>query len=79
MPFFDVQCAEHGKQETFSHTPADLRCPLCDTKAKRLWSAPPQFVMEFRYGWDMGAGRNFYSKRERDNWLSENGKRKVRS
>lgn len=79
VPFFDVLCAEHGKQETFSLTPADLCCPLCSIPAKRVWSAPPKAIVEFRDGWDMGAGRNFYSKRDRDNWLVQNGKRKVRS
>lgn len=79
MPFFDVMCAEHGEQETFSHTPADLRCPICNEIVKRLWSAPPMAIMEFRYGWDMGAGRNFYTKRERDNWLTEHHMRKVRA
>ena len=77
MPFFDVLCAEHGRQETFSHSPADLRCPLCEHGAKRVWSAPPRAIIEFRDGFDMGAGRNFSTKRDRDNWLSANGKRKV--
>ena len=79
MPFFDVLCADHGEQETFSQAPADLGCPICNKPVKRVWSAPPKAVIEFRDGWDMGAGRNFYTKRERDNWLVENGKRKMRT
>ncbi len=79
MPFFDVLCAEHGRQEVFSHTPSSMECPLCKGPAKRVWSAPPRAIIEFRDGFDMGAGQNFYSKRDRDNWLSANGKRKMRS
>ena len=79
MPFFDVLCAEHGQQETFSQSPADLRCPLCDLPATRVWSAPPVAVMEFREGWDSGAGVHFSTKHDRDNWLAANGKRKVKT
>ena len=79
MPFFDVLCPEHGRQETFSQSPTDLGCPSCGKSAKRVWSAPPRAVIEFRDGFDMGAGQYFPTKRDRDNWLSANGKRKVRS
>lgn len=79
MPFFDVQCAEHGKQETFSQSSADLECPVCEKPSKRLYTAPPRAIVEFRDGWDMGAGENFSTKRDRDNWLAAHGKRKVRS
>lgn len=79
MPFFDVICADHGRQETFSHSPADLRCPLCDLLAKRVWSAPPRAIIEFRDGFDPGFGQYISTKRERDNLLAQKNWRKVRS
>ena len=79
VPFFDVLCAEHGLQETFSQSPADLVCPICENKATRIYSAPPKAIVEFRDGWDSGAGQHFSTKRDRDNWLSSHHMRKVRS
>jgi len=34
-------------------------------------------VVDFSPGWDPGAGKNFYEKRERDNWLASKGSKKL--
>jgi len=72
MPLFDVCCETHGKQEVFSNS-VPLGCPLCSKPVKRLWTAPPGVVVDFRAGWDPGAGKVFNTKRERDNWVAEKG------
>ena len=79
MPFYDVLCKEHGRQEVFENSVPEgcPSCPLCGGKAKRMWNSPPRFVTDFTPGWDMGAGRNFYEKRERDNWLASKGSKKL--
>ena len=64
----------------------ELRCPTCLKPVRRNWmisrgrpgSTQPRPVLDFRDGWDMGAGKYFSTKRQRDNWISETGKRRVR-
>jgi hypothetical protein len=73
MPYFDVLCPTHGKQEVFG----SVGCPLCSDPVKRLWSNPPKIVVDFTAGWDPGAGRVFSTKRERDNWVSSKGIRRL--
>lgn len=76
MPYFDVACAKHGRQEVFGSVPTG--CPLCGSKVKRLWSNPPKIVVDFTSGWDMGAGRYFDTKRARDNWVAQKGIRRIK-
>lgn len=78
MPFFDILCAEHGKQETFSRDPAKLECPFCKKSVKRLWSQPASFRVDFTPGWDPGFGQNIATKRERDNKLVEQNLRRIK-
>ena len=87
MPRLDVTCEQHGVSEIWVATktlgsPAALAtemvCPVCFQPAKRKWSAPAVAVIDFRDGWDMGAGKYFSTKRERENWISSKGKRRVR-
>jgi hypothetical protein len=76
MPLFDVICKEHGSHEVLGEL-TRLRCPVCKGEVTRKWSGGLKVVVNFRSGWDMGEGRNFYSKRERDNYLGKVGARKV--
>ena len=78
MPFFDVLCSTHGKQETFSRDPAELACPLCSKAAKRVWSKPASFRIDFKPGWDPGFGRYVDTKRDRDNTLAEKNWRRIK-
>jgi hypothetical protein len=79
MPIVDVRCDEHGIQEIFASSLSRLSCPLCQKQAKRVWTAPATYRMDFRSGWDMGAGKNFYSKRDRENWISTSDSRRIRT
>lgn len=78
MPLFDVSCPAHGQQEVLAKDSSSLACPVCGSRVERAFSSPPVFRMDFRSGWDMGAGRYFSTKRERDNWIAEAGTRKIR-
>ena len=77
MPFFDVSCEMHGRQETYGSA-GRLFCPVCNKRAKRLWSAPPVVRVDFTPGWDMGAGKNFYTKKEQETWMRESGSARMR-
>lgn len=75
MPFVDVECKDHGKQERFVHDLVGFReapCESCGEPARRVW-ALGGFSMDFRYGYDEGAGRYFDTARQRDNFLAEKG------
>lgn len=52
-------------------------CPKCGEDMRRVYT-PFTTVVEFRSGWDMGAGKYFDTKRERDTYLSVKGLRKIR-
>lgn len=78
MPRFDVLCPEHGVQEVFGRDPDHLGCPLCSSSVKRVWSRPASFRIDFTEGWDPGAGKNFATKQERDNWVAESGSRRIK-
>lgn len=76
MPLVDVHCENHGKQEIF--TSGALSCPECGGPVKRIWSRGATFRMDFRSGWDMGAGKNFYAKKDRENWIRESQSRRIK-
>jgi hypothetical protein len=71
MPLFDASCPEHGHQEIFSSSHEKLECLVCGRRVERRYSSPPSFKADFTYGWDMGAGRYFDTKAQRDNWMRE--------
>jgi hypothetical protein len=78
MPLFDIICEEHGKQEVLSSSSDSLDCPLCKRTPRRLWTKDVmKIVIDFTPGWDMGAGRNFSTRSERDNWVAMKGIRKL--
>jgi hypothetical protein len=78
MPIFDIECKEHGKQEIMS-SGTTMYCPVCEKEAKRLYSIDRmKITVDFTPGWDMGAGKVFNTKMERNNWLAEKNYRRVR-
>lgn len=79
MPFVDVECEEHGKQEVFRQSLSGhaFPCPQCGKQSRRVW-AFGGFSMDFRYGYDEGAGQYFDTARQRDSYLAENGMAKRR-
>jgi hypothetical protein len=78
MPLIDVECPVHGKVETYQHVGAENRCPECGAASKRLWTAGPRTVVDFRDGWDPGAGKYFSTKSERESWIRESGSRRIK-
>lgn len=79
MPLYDIKCEKHGKQEILSSVTSHFACPSCDRPAHRVFSIGRVKIKEdFIPGWDMGAGRNFYSARERNNFLAEKGWTRIR-
>lgn len=79
MPAFDVACDKHGKFEIISSFTAHFGCPSCGGSAKRLWTKDHiKIKLDFITGWDAGAGRNFYSAMDRNNFLSEKGWTRIR-
>ena len=49
----------------------------CGTKMRRIYSSPSVRV-DFTPGFDIGLGKTFYTKKERDDELERKGLRKVR-
>lgn len=78
MPLFDVSCPDHGIHEILAPNHEELDCPVCGRRVERRFSSPPVFKAEFSDGWDMGLGRNFYSQRERDNYIERKGIKRIR-
>jgi len=80
MPYFDVFCESHGNQEVQAKDSSQLSCPVvgCRREVKRMWSAPPTHRMEFRSGFDMGAGEYFNSRRDRENWIAASDSKRMR-
>lgn len=80
MPLYPFKCDKCNREEdefqsaNQEHT---LLCPRCKAEMRRVFT-PATTVVEFTPGWDMGAGKTFDTKRERDTYLSEKGLRKIR-
>lgn len=52
-------------------------CSLCGKKAQRIFSLAG-FTIDFTPGFDVGLGRHIETKAERENYIAENGIRKLR-
>ena len=79
MPLFTYACPDHGDMDELQTAPkTHIRCPECKKKAWRVYRPAAKHVVTFRDGWSMSAGRNFSTKRERDNYLAETNTRLVR-
>jgi len=64
--------------ELFSSSdyPKTIPCEICQEPAEYRFGAV-HFKLDFRYGWDPGAGAGFDSARQRDNFLAERNLEKV--
>ena len=79
MPLREYQCkwCYNSFDELFNGDyPKNLPCPVCKGTAD-YHIAPASFKFGFWYGWDAGAGKEFDSDRQRNNYLAENGLEKV--
>mgnify|MGYP003144614738 CR=1 FL=1 len=82
MPIRDYECQKCGNKDVHIHRmsedyPRSIKCD-CGGEMDYKWGAP-SFRVDFRAGWDDGAGENFDTKRQRDNFLQEKGLRRIRS
>ena len=78
MPVYPYKCHTCGKQ--VEHLlPFDHDDPFCCGDVMAYQFTPFSFSVDFKDGWDDGAGKYFSTKRERDTWVSENNVRRIRS
>ena len=72
MPLREYVCPNgHVTDELFDgEYPKSIRCECGERAAYRI--APVTFKLDFRYGWDAGAGKYFDSARQRDTFLDKN-------
>jgi len=67
--------------------PATMKCEKCGRKGKFTFSYSllteknrmKNYRVDFKPGYDLGAGRVFNTKMERENWLSEKGYRQDKT
>lgn len=81
MPLFDLECrnCDHKlKDELFpmGKTPRK-KCPECGKMMRQIYTNGASFRMEFRPGFNIGAGEHFETKRQRDTFYRENGLRRI--
>jgi len=80
MPIREYRCVAcgHTQEEltgqTYSKT---TKCERCNALSVHKWSIASHYC-GFDSGYDIAAGRFFYTKQERDNWLSENNMKEDR-
>jgi hypothetical protein len=78
MPLREYYCSRCGrvKDELYGNRyPKTLPCD-CGGVSRYRFGAPV-FRVNFRYGWDVGAGKYFNSARQRDNFLAEHNLQRV--
>ena len=78
MPLREYKCScGHSFDELYSNKyPKHRKCPICGEQAVYVFSAVT-FRLDFRDGWDQGAGAYFDSARQRDTHLDKNNLVKV--
>lgn len=72
MPIRIYKCPFCGKELQELHFGVyqnRIKCE-CGHFARHKWTPPGLIKMDFRPGFDIGLGRNFDTKRERDNYLA---------
>jgi hypothetical protein len=78
MPLRNYLCKCGYQDDRLFHKeyPKSIECPECGGDMDyRL--GPVLFRVEFQSGFDTSAGEYFDKKRDRDNWLEKNNRRKV--
>lgn len=81
MPIHDYQCKCGNTWEEYLDVRDDVapkKCPVCGGMGQKLWTSPAIAKMDFRAGWDEGAGEYFDTKRQRDTFLDVHNLRRVR-
>ena len=81
MPFYPFKCDDCVEAfEEFQKLKETHKgyCPKCGKEGKRVWT-PVNFALDFKYGFDVGAGKYFDSNRQRNNYITEQGLRRVKA
>lgn len=81
MPIYEYECEDHGIFSEFHHTmdiEHFLPCPICGKKSKKIISKPGKHIVDFRPGWNAGAGQYFDKKEERETWIHESGSVRIK-
>ena len=81
MPIYEWACKTHGVFDGFESVQNASRpaiCPKCGRASPRIMSRIGKHVVDFQSGWDPGAGQYFDRKKDRENWVSMSGSRRVR-
>ena len=81
MPIHDYQCEKGHKWEEIFGIKDEIverPCPECGGRGRKIYTSPAVFKVDFRPGWDDGAGEYFNTKRERDTFLDKNDLRRVK-
>jgi putative FmdB family regulatory protein len=74
VAIYRFACPRHGDFEEIRSIKAftrELKCPECGRVSSLVIAPPGKHRVDFREGWNGGAGKNFATKRERDNWMRE--------
>jgi predicted nucleic acid-binding Zn ribbon protein len=79
MPLREYKCTcGNSQDELFSADyPSTMICAKCGGRAKYSFGGAT-FRVDFRDGYDVGAGEYFNSNRARNNFIAENGLRRKR-
>lgn len=72
------KCNKVTEKLYWNDYPKEIVCE-CGERAHYIFSAPGAVWVNWRPGYDVGLGRYFSSKRERDNYLAENNLSEARS
>jgi len=71
-------CGHRFDELYFGKYPKRHKCEKCGHMARNI-VGPVVYRLAFDYGgFDIGAGRSFYSQKERDEWLVKTNKRRIK-
>lgn len=77
MPLIDFKCTAcraKVKDAMFSiDEEYEMRCPKCSVPMQRVYSSPAVFGFTFTPGYSVATDQYFSTKREKENYLRENG------
>ena len=80
MAIYAFECAKHGRFEEIrpaSKFSRKSKCPECGNVSPFVISPVGKPVVDFRDGWNGGAGKYFAKKSDRENWMREKGMERL--
>jgi putative FmdB family regulatory protein len=79
MPIYEYRCTEcrnlHPEIHSMTDFPQESKCPACGASARKIISLPQKPIVDNvdREGYNVGLGRAFSNKRERQEFLKTTG------